>query len=65
VDVTQELTKCIQDCERASQELRRMAGKADDPVIRTGLLDSARHADLSARECRFGLDMANLEKTPN
>lgn len=56
-----ELKKCIDDCDRMAQELRRLAQKTDDPIIRTSLLDGSRHAELSARECRFGLDMVSIE----
>ncbi|HCJ10652.1 MAG TPA: hypothetical protein DHW14_05745 [Clostridiales bacterium] len=57
------LRKCIDQCEKASRQLKSLAEKAADPVVRTALLDGSRHAELSARECRFGLDMARLEKT--
>jgi hypothetical protein len=59
----QELKKCIEDCERVTQELRRMAQQSNDPIIRTTLLDGSRHAEISARECRFGLEMVSLENT--
>lgn len=58
----QEIERCIRDCEKNAQELRRLAGQSDDGHIKRTLMDSVRHIEMCIQECKFGVEQVKTEK---
>lgn len=52
----QALANCIQLCQQTAQQLRTLAARSVDPVVRDKLNEGAHHLDLCVSECRFAMD---------
>jgi len=57
-----EIEKCIKDCEKSAQDLRRIADQSTDNLVKRTLLDSVRHIDLCIQECKAGVEQVRVER---
>ncbi len=59
--VNEQVRRCIDDCDKASQRLKSFAQSTSDPHVKMSLLDGVRHIELCITECRFAGDTMQAE----